>query len=55
MYRLLTKAGCYIERNGAKHDLWVNPKTGRTSLVGRHPTMEIPKGTEISIRRKLLE
>ncbi len=55
MYRLLTKAGCYIERHGANHDLWINPKTGKTSLVARHPTEEIPKGTEMSIRKKLLK
>ena len=34
--RELTKAGCYLKRRGKKHDIYVNPKTGRKAPVPRH-------------------
>ena len=54
LYRLLSSAGCYIVKHGKCHDLWVNPKTQATSLVARHPKQEVPKWTELSIKKKLL-
>ena len=28
LVRVLTKAGCFIHRHGANHDIWYSPKTG---------------------------
>ena len=32
----LRKNGCYIAREGAKHSVFYNPQSGRTSTVPRH-------------------
>ena len=32
----LEKAGCYLKRHGAKHDIYVNPKNGKKAPVPRH-------------------
>jgi mRNA interferase HicA len=32
----LEKAGCAFLRHGAKHDVYHNPKTGRSEPVPRH-------------------
>jgi len=32
----LEQAGCVLLRNGAKHDIYHNPKSGRTEPVPRH-------------------
>jgi predicted RNA binding protein YcfA (HicA-like mRNA interferase family) len=32
----LEQAGCILLRNGAKHDIFHNPKNGRTEPVPRH-------------------
>lgn len=34
--RELVRAGCYLERHGKKHDLYVNPHNGRKAPVPRH-------------------
>ena len=34
--RELVEAGCYLERHGKKHDIYVNTLTGRKSPVPRH-------------------
>ena len=34
--RELIQAGCYLDRHGKKHDLYVNPKNGRKAPVPRH-------------------
>lgn len=36
LLRELSKAGCKLHRNGKKHDLFINPKTGRKSPIPRH-------------------
>lgn len=46
---MLQKAGCLLKRNGASHDVWVNPKTGATTAVPRHGSKEIKKKTAKSI------
>jgi len=28
----LVEAGCYLKRHGSKHDIYVNPKSGRMAL-----------------------
>ncbi len=32
----LRRAGCYLVRHGANHDVYLNPHTGRQSAVPRH-------------------
>ena len=34
--KLLKKNGCRMEREGANHELWYSPITGKTFPVGRH-------------------
>ncbi|WKZ14044.1 MAG: type II toxin-antitoxin system HicA family toxin [Candidatus Jettenia caeni] len=34
--RQLEAAGCILLRHGAKHDIYMNPKTGRKQPVPRH-------------------
>jgi len=32
----LVKAGCILQRHGSKHDIYVNPSTGKKQPVPRH-------------------
>jgi len=32
----LEQAGCYLIRHGAKHDIYHNPRNGKTEPVPRH-------------------
>jgi predicted RNA binding protein YcfA (HicA-like mRNA interferase family) len=32
----LEQVGCVLLRNGAKHDIYHNPKTGRSEPIPRH-------------------
>jgi hypothetical protein len=34
--RELESAGCVLHRHGARHDLYLNPQTGRKAPVPRH-------------------
>jgi len=34
--RELRKAGCILHRHGGRHDLYLNPATGRKAPVPRH-------------------
>lgn len=43
--KLLKANGCYIVDHATRHDEWYSPKTGRTFIVPRHKTQEVPKGT----------
>ena len=45
LIRLLKKHGCRIIEHGAKHDIWFSPVTGKTFLVWRHKSREMPAGT----------
>lgn len=47
--RLLKKYGCYILREGARHETWFSPSTNKKFPVGRHGTEDVPKGTLSSI------
>ena len=40
LLRHLRKHGCYLKREGARHSLWCNPKTGHIEAVPQHT--EIP-------------
>ncbi len=50
--RALTRQGCHLKRHGAKHDLYVNPATGQTAPVPRHP--EIRDTLARGIRKQLV-
>ncbi len=32
----LEKSGCYLFRHGGKHDIYHNPKNGKTEPIPRH-------------------
>ena len=53
LIKLLKDAGCVLERNGKKHDIWKNPKTGCITSVPRH-AKEVPTGTANSILKRLI-
>ena len=36
LIRKLVRAGCFLKRRGGNHDLYMNPRTGRTAPVPRH-------------------
>lgn len=43
--KILKKGGCYIIRNGKRHDIWYSPKTGNELQVPRHDSKELATGT----------
>ena len=51
LVRILTKAGCYLYRNGANHDIWFSPITNQTFPVPRHGSQELRDGTLKSIKK----
>ena len=48
---MLTKAGCFIHRHGANHDIWYSPITKQTFPVPRHESQEMRDGTLKSIKK----
>ena len=36
LIRELEKAGCVLHRHGAKHDIYINPSTGKKTPIPRH-------------------
>ena len=53
LMRLLSKGGCKLLEHGKRHDKWINPKTGATTLVDRHPGKEMAKGTAMGILKRM--
>lgn len=51
LIKILKKNGCYLLRNGKKHDIWYSPKTKKQFSVPRHLSQDIPKGTYNSIKK----
>ena len=49
--KLLKQAGCFKVEDGANHERWYSPRTGKKFTVPRHYSKEIPKGTEQSIKK----
>ena len=49
--KLLLKNGCELIKHGANHDIWKNNKTGVSFTVPRHGSKEVPKGTELKIKK----
>ena len=43
--RKLRKAGCQFYREGGRHEIWINPKTGVTFALSRHDHEEEATGT----------
>lgn len=43
--KVLKKNGCYLIREGANHEQWFSPKTGKTFSIGRHGSKEVASGT----------
>ena len=52
--RKLKKAGCFLLREGTRHEIWINPKTGVTTEVPRHNAREVKTATARSILKELL-
>ena len=52
--RRLTKAGCYVIRNGGDHDIWYSPITGKKRPVPRHGSQEVPIGLLRKLEKVLL-
>ncbi len=53
LYRKLRKAGCLLLHHGKRHDIWINPSNGKTTVVPRHGTQEVPAGTLKTIYQEL--
>jgi predicted RNA binding protein YcfA (HicA-like mRNA interferase family) len=54
LVRRLRKLGCELYRQGAgSHEVWWNPRTKQRTVIARHPSREIPKGTLNGILRDL--
>ena len=51
--RFAKKHGCYIKRHGSEHDIWINPLTGKTARIPRHPAKEVATGTAHNIMKEL--
>jgi len=47
--KILRRAGCCLSREGSRHEVWFNPKTGKYFEVGRHNSHDVKKGTLNSI------
>ena len=50
----LTASGCFIARNGSRHDIWINPKTGAKYPIPRHQSQELSPRIVKEARRILL-
>jgi predicted RNA binding protein YcfA (HicA-like mRNA interferase family) len=44
LMKILRKNGCYIKRNGSRHDIWYSELSQKEFTVPRHKA-EIPVGT----------
>ena len=40
LVRQLTEAGCTLLRHGARHDIFINPRTGQKQAVPRHSEID---------------
>ncbi|MGA2401821.1 MAG: type II toxin-antitoxin system HicA family toxin [Syntrophobacteraceae bacterium] len=50
--RELVQAGCFLKRHGGRHDIYMNPKTGKKAPVPRHSEL---KDSLCDLIRKQLE
>lgn len=47
--RKVSKTKCYKVREGTRHEIWLNPETGKEFQIPRHPSKEVAKGTAEAI------
>ena len=47
--RIIRETDCYMIREGKKHEIWYNPKTGEKFPIPRHRSHELKKATANSI------
>ena len=40
LLKKITSAGCVLVRHGGRHDLYINPKTGKKQPVPRHDEID---------------
>jgi predicted RNA binding protein YcfA (HicA-like mRNA interferase family) len=40
LLKQLKRAGCLLLRSGAKHDIYINPKTGQKQPIPRHSEID---------------
>lgn len=50
--RKLKKAGCFLKKEGKRHELWHSPITGNTFPVSRHNKEEARTGTRKAIEKQ---
>lgn len=50
--RLLTAAGCFMEKQKTNHEWWVNPKNGQHFAIPRHQSEEVSKGLLSRIKKE---
>lgn len=53
LIRLAKKKGCHLLEHGSRHDIWINPSTGRIAEIPRHQSAELPTGTANKIMKDL--
>ncbi|NLV59163.1 MAG: type II toxin-antitoxin system HicA family toxin [Clostridiales bacterium] len=51
MKRMLRSAKCIISREGANHEMWYSPITGKHFPVPRHNSQELMRGTAEKIMK----
>ena len=51
--RRLKKYGCYKFMEASNHEIWKNPKNGKTKALGRHDGQEVRKKTAYDIFKVL--
>lgn len=54
LVRILIKNGCQLKRHGGSHDIWENPKTGKSIAVPRHDSKEVANPVLSKIKKELL-
>lgn len=40
LIRFLKRAGCFLKRRGAKHDIYINPATSQKQPIPRHSEID---------------
>ena len=50
--KIRRRTNCYFVREGANHEVWMNPDTGKIFTIPRHPSQEVNYKTEQSIYKQ---
>jgi predicted RNA binding protein YcfA (HicA-like mRNA interferase family) len=53
MKRKAIEHGFVFDGHGKKHDIYYNPKTGRTILIERHWSQEVRKGLMYKLKKDI--